>query len=777
VRGSAADSTSGVESASCGAVAGTIAGQTFTCDVPVGIGSTPLTIEARDRSGHVSTANVTIVVGDQPPPTAISISPATMTMIMGETRRLSVHDEYDRRVIGGTWTVSNPSVAEVIVENNEVSVRAVGSGQATLMLARDALTAQATVDVLLAGSTPLSGTTLWSLTPATPDPVLRGEVLRALWVDAPDGVEHPSLFFVDEGMEWDATWEWIRPWERPTRIRATTVDGRELWEHVIDGPILRQVASDNHGGITVLLESWYDYDDNARFYPDTIRRIDGFTGAVSWEYAAAYTNASTSSLSEFAIHPDGRVFVVEDGGGPDNITDLISLDGASGLQFRWSLPGGVVSDGPTAAIATHPLVREDGSVVLLSNRWGITSEVQLVTLPSAGGQLSLQAVNGTAANWTGIVALNGYRIMPDGQGGLLITNNVFEKHAGDGTSAWRLDTNYVVSARVNLAAPGFGETGTVYHADYVLAEDGAYALFEGQGQTGYWAKAVAFDPVNLTVTSQAFLSMPGVLPRYLQTRMALGGGGVYISGPFEAYAVNASVDASAFGAGGNAAHVAAEEWTGWSGGPATAIGGHVVHAVTTYSQPQGGRGHKEQDPRLGIFGKTHDVGFLGTRHIAIRIAPSNQPYWRQQAPTMFSKRDSFSGDHYFGMLGAGPIPENAVDACIGSLLVAGINRTRDWEVPPLNPPGLERLPISPTEEDNFIGRLIQLQMNYPNSLDYECDPAPFTDGYNSNSYARGLLEAAKLPILRFPGWKYGPLSDPRYAGWQKPVPPQHFAPH
>jgi hypothetical protein len=113
------------------------------------------------------------------------------------------------------------------------------------------------------------------------------------------------------------------------------------------------------------------------------------------------------------------------------------------------------------------------------------------------------------------------------------------------------------------------------------------------------------------------------------------------------------------------------------------------------------------------------------------------------------------------MLGAGPIPENAVDACIGSLLVAGINRTRDWEVPPLNPPGLERLPISPTEEDNFIGRLIQLQMNYPNSLDYECDPAPFTDGYNSNSYARGLLEAAKLPILRFPGWKYGPLSDPR----------------
>jgi len=606
VRGSVADFTSGVDSVSCGAVAGDIAGQTFTCEIPVGVGSTPLTIEARDRSGHTRTNGVTIVVGDQPPPMSISISPATMTMIQGETRRLTVSDERDRRVTGGTWTVSNPTVAEVVVENDEVSVRAVGGGQATLILSRDALTAEATVDVLLAGSTPPSGTTLWSLTPATPDPVLRGEVLRALWVDAPDGVEHPSLFFVDEGIEWAP--KWVRRWERPTRIRATTVDGRELWEHLVEGPIIRQVAADNHGGLTFLLESWHD--ENGQFYPDTIRRLDGFTGAVSWEYSAAFTNASTSSLTEFAIHPDGRVFVVEDGGGPDNITDLIALDGASGLESRWQLPGGAVHDGPTAAIATHPLVREDGSVVLLSNRWGITSEVQLVTLPSAGGQLSLQAVNGTAANWTGIVALNGYRIMPDGQGGLLITNNVFEKHAGDGTSAWRLDTNYVVSARVNLAAPGFGETGTVYHADYVLAEDGAYALFEGQGQTGYWAKAVAFDPVNLTVTSQAFLSMPGVLPRYLQTRMALGGGGVYISGPFEAYAVNASVDASAFGAGGNAAHVTAEEWTGWSGGPATAIGGHVVHAVTTYSQPQGGRGHKEQDPRLGIFGKTHDVGFL-----------------------------------------------------------------------------------------------------------------------------------------------------------------------
>ncbi|MSO57354.1 MAG: hypothetical protein EXQ55_10630 [Acidobacteria bacterium] len=65
------------------------------------------------------------------------------------------------------------------------------------------------------------------------------------------------------------------------------------------------------------------------------------------------------------------------------------------------------------------------------------------------------------------------------------------------------------------------------------------------------------------------------------------------------------------------------------------------------------------------------------------------------------------------------------------------------------------------------------------NLDYECVPLSCTNGYNSNSYLRGLLEAAglgKSQLPLFPDRDRGFVPDPVYPGWSKPVPKVHFEP-
>ena len=80
-------------------------------------------------------------------------------------------------------------------------------------------------------------------------------------------------------------------------------------------------------------------------------------------------------------------------------------------------------------------------------------------------------------------------------------------------------------------------------------------------------------------------------------------------------------------------------------------------------------------------------------------------------------------------------------------------------------------------EDQFIDRLLTLDANYADDLDYdlfpEANPANRSmfvadDGFNSNSYVSGLLEAAGVapPVL--------PVSTP---GYDRPVPRASFAPN
>ena len=98
---------------------------------------------------------------------------------------------------------------------------------------------------------------------------------------------------------------------------------------------------------------------------------------------------------------------------------------------------------------------------------------------------------------------------------------------------------------------------TVIVRPYVLREDGAYALVLGWtpvplAAPQYWAHAVQFDAASLTVTSSALLGENRAEPTHLQLQLALHNGGIFVAGPAELYAVNASTSVG-FQAGANAA--------------------------------------------------------------------------------------------------------------------------------------------------------------------------------------------------------------------------------
>lgn len=179
----------------------------------------------------------------------------------------------------------------------------------------------------------------------------------------------------------------------------------------------------------------------------------------------------------------------------------------------------------------------------------------------------------------------------------------------------------------------------------------------------------------------------------------------------------------------------------------------------------------------GFFAKSHiiDPVFIPFYHVSIRVVPRRQSSWLL-GPTIyrhhFGKHPEILGDLEFLTLGAGPSPES-LGACVVSVLHAGVNRTRDVT----NPYDvLEPLPVSLVQEDQKIAELLVATEHYllrqtEGAPDYECFPQSWTDGFNSNSWARGLLESTATPLPAFP---FHRPND--YPGWPKPVPPPFFAP-
>jgi hypothetical protein len=68
-------------------------------------------------------------------------------------------------------------------------------------------------------------------------------------------------------------------------------------------------------------------------------------------------------------------------------------------------------------------------------------------------------------------------------------------------------------------------------------------------------------------------------------------------------------------------------------------------------------------------------------------------------------------------------------------------------------------------EDDFIQLLFDTDAKYKDKLDYELFPLSWTDGYNSNGYVSGLVNASTGSV---------PAQPSDTPGFEKPVPAKHF---
>ena len=198
-------------------------------------------------------------------------------------------------------------------------------------------------------------------------------------------------------------------------------------------------------------------------------------------------------------------------------------------------------------------------------------------------------------------------------------------------------------------------------------------------------------------------------------------------------------------------------------------------------------------PGTGILLKGHNLVF-GIGHVTIRIVPRNPAKWMSERPAYFVHRaedgslvpnlDQY-GNPYF-TIGAGPDAQHDTlgfgcfvnPHTVQATLTSGISRKDDVEKP-----SQDLAPIWYTRayEDNYIYDLIVHTEAYANNLGYVCIPRADNDGYNSNSFALGLLRAAHLgppPFLYKESFATCSPTNPygcdAYPGWQKPVPTASF---
>ena len=187
----------------------------------------------------------------------------------------------------------------------------------------------------------------------------------------------------------------------------------------------------------------------------------------------------------------------------------------------------------------------------------------------------------------------------------------------------------------------------------------------------------------------------------------------------------------------------------------------------------GGRARKTD---RGIFAKGHViVGTFGLyRHASIRIVPQDSSFWDRWNPYGLEPQAA-TDQHPAGTVTIGAQGTQGVPLC-GGKLVSAFNRDADLSQPPAtNADGshdFEYLTYAILSEETLIKALVTLNHNFhQNELDYECRPDEGEEEYNSNSFAAGLLNAARLPAPAFP------LVDvSNYPGWIQPVPVEAFEP-
>ncbi len=763
---------SGAVTATCNGAPATLAGSRVTCTIPLLTGANPIVVHVMDAADNGTSIGLRIL--RTAALSAIVVTPTLRALVAGETAALRASDQTGLVVADVAWTSSDPTVASVLrAEDGSLLVRGEAPGTAAVTASLGGLIAEMTVTVFAGPLLPI-GTAKWTFAPP-------GGAFTAFLAhqESPDDPEQIILGLSDVGT--------------PV-ARAVNQAGEQLWtEPLPHGALL----SDTFGGVVSPI-SRGDGSMNG------LARVGGPNSGLPWEYRTPGTIDYQPWTSSIAQGPDGTVYLLEwSPGTVDRSLSLVGLDGRTGrVKARVSLPSQrrcTVWPTQSPEEFTMPYVGTDGAayvgaVVLdecLDMQGQIAtirdeSKVFLLRMDGAGAS-SLRMIrsyddvlvcppNPGCTGTTTRPRL--FDVKPDGQGGMLVSGADSTYRYTNGSSEgerrpWilRIDAGATppgtsvggaVAWRSLTAASDtwfemIGRDGTVYMQDSQAGTRAAYDATTGEVR---WSVPVEGEPLEALPNGELLVYdvVSGAMTRITSTGQR--------------------AETDIFPSLRRPVRTAVDEIVGspydtqtWEVLPVVAKYQTRGYDTTTVaSRPEVWDGFNQNaarsEPETGIFAKGHAVGFP-FYHVAIRIVPKNQAYWRQREVERLGGVFTQKLDRlWYATVGAGPtrLP------CDG-FLASDTNRARDVNVPPTH---LERLAVPQSQEDIKIGLLLDRDARYNDArLRYACLPDfPLADNtYNSNSFARGLLNASGLPVPAFPS-DDSDLAE--FPGWEKPVPSSEF---
>lgn len=229
-------------------------------------------------------------------PLSLQVTPATATMLVGESRAFTVVDHRGKPTTRATWSNTAPGLAS-LSSGGQPILTSVATGALTLTANVQGVTAPTVVSILPGAALP-PGTQRWTV------PTMVGATSTSM-VQSGSGAGGPSVFAISQSGTTGS-------------VKALTADGQQLWEVV--GPPVAAATPDAFGG--VLLTSHAGCDN---VNPMQLVNI-GRDGIEEWRYTGVSTCAQ--GPPQLAVRHDGMIAAVT----PGNISgfpQLMLVDGST----------------------------------------------------------------------------------------------------------------------------------------------------------------------------------------------------------------------------------------------------------------------------------------------------------------------------------------------------------------------------------------------------------------------------------------------------------------
>ena len=249
-------------------------------------------------------------------------------------------------------------------------------------------------------------------------------------------------------------------------IRALAADGQQkwIWPSAPSDQFPLLIAADDQGG------AFYLVSQNTPGPFDTYcyyGRVDQ-NGNETWQYQAS------NCQDDYAIHPDGTIFLVEPDFQATNATVVVALDPTTG-QIKFTIPA------PGNSLLGRMSISSDGSLYL---PFSTNVDLQMMVIQS-DGSYTTQQLDSIPVGAPG-------RAIPDGQGGILL---VVSSSASSPTGTlYHSSASGTLKFNLPFTPVPPGELNSIITDDtMLLGQDGTAYLVASSSDTSFADTVEAID--------------------------------------------------------------------------------------------------------------------------------------------------------------------------------------------------------------------------------------------------------------------------------------------